>query len=90
MAMAKYAEMNERAAPHKRSVVDARVSFSLVMRFIICKVAAARIVGIDISMEKRAAPVREKPKPLAAVIVMPERLVPGIRASTCARPIIKA
>lgn len=38
------------------------------------------IAGTDKRKEYRAAAVREKPNNAAAVIVMPEREVPGIKA----------
>ena len=51
------------------------------------KVVAANNTGIDIINENFAAWVLEYPKYLAHVIVMPDLLVPGINASTCAKPI---
>ena len=45
-----------------------------------------RNVGTDISIEIRAASGRLKPRPRAAVMVMPEREVPGISATAWARP----
>ena len=75
--MATTAEMKERPAPQSKS--EPIVIFALSFKSLICKTAAASIVGIDISKEKRAASTLEKPRPRAAVIVMPERLVPGIK-----------
>ena len=51
------------------------------------KVVAANNTGMDIINENFAACVLEYPKYLAHVIVMPDLLVPGINASTCAKPI---
>ena len=55
-----------------------------------CNNAAAIIVGIDINIENRAASIRLNPSARAAVMVTPERLVPGIIANTCAKPIMAA
>ena len=54
------------------------------------KVVAASNTGIDIINENFAAWVLEYPKYLAHVIVIPDLLVPGINARTCANPIYKA
>jgi hypothetical protein len=56
------------------------------MRSSAAKVPEARIVGIDISIDMRAASVRVKPALRAPVIVMPEREVPGIKATACQSP----
>jgi len=44
------------------------------------------MVGIDISMAMRAASLRVKPALRAPVMVMPEREVPGISASSLPQP----
>ncbi len=44
------------------------------------------MVGMDRRSEKRAASVRSKPSMRAAVMVMPLRLVPGMRARAWAKP----
>ena len=46
--------------------------------------------GIASRNEKRAAPERDRPSARPAVIVMPEREVPGMSASACAQPIRSA
>ena len=51
---------------------------------------AIAIIGIDIKKEKRAAAFRVNPSIKPAVIVMPEREVPGISANACAKPKIIA
>ena len=51
---------------------------------------AAKIIGIDSKKENRAAAFRVNPKAKPAVIVTPEREVPGISAMACAHPIKKA
>ena len=44
------------------------------------------MIGIDIKNEKRAAALRVRPNIKPAVIVIPERDVPGISANACAKP----
>ena len=51
---------------------------------------APPIIGTLIKKESLAAASREKPLRRAAVIVMPERDVPGFSAKTWAAPIISA
>tara|TARA_B100000674_G_scaffold42330_1_gene29429 strand:+ start:575 stop:892 length:318 start_codon:yes stop_codon:yes gene_type:complete len=51
------------------------------------KTAAAKSVGIDIRKLNLAESNLEKPKYLAQLIVIPDLLVPGTRASACANPI---
>ena len=46
---------------------------------------AAPMAGMESRKEKRAASGRSKPRPRAAVMVMPERLVPGLRERAWAR-----
>lgn len=58
-----------------------------LIRSVNVRVVAATIVGIARRKENRAAATRENPKHRAQVMVMPEREVPGINASTCATPI---
>jgi len=60
------------------------------MRSNAVKVPEARIVGIDINIEMRAASFRVNPAQRAPVIVMPEREVPGIKAMACQSPNINA
>jgi hypothetical protein len=47
---------------------------------------AAKSVGIDIRKLNLAESNLEKPRYLAQLIVIPDLLVPGIKASTCANP----
>ncbi len=56
----------------------------------ISRVLDAKIVGIDISMDKFALLLREKPNNNAPVIVLPDLEVPGIKAKDCQKPMIKA
>ena len=49
---------------------------------------ARRITGTASRKENLAASCRSNPRNRAAVIVTPERDVPGTRASACAAPII--
>ena len=51
------------------------------------KMVAAKRVGIDIRKLNLAESNLENPKYLAQLIVIPDLLVPGIRARTCANPI---
>lgn len=51
---------------------------------------APATAGIASKNEKRAAALRSRPANKPAVIVIPERDVPGINAITCATPIIAA
>ena len=48
---------------------------------------AAAVTGTANRNEKRAAASRDKPRNSPAVIVTPERDVPGTSASACAQPI---
>ena len=48
---------------------------------------AAKSVGIDIIKLNLAESILENPKYLAQLIVIPDLLVPGIRANTWANPI---
>ena len=60
----------------------------LSIRSLVLSVPAPRIMGIDSKNENLAAASRVKPSISAAVIVIPEREVPGISESACANPII--
>jgi hypothetical protein len=53
--------------------------------FAVSSAPASAITGMDSRNEKRDAPSRLMPANSAAVIVMPEREVPGISASACAK-----
>ena len=88
--MARRADTNDRPTPQSSSETEITICSSSVKILININDAAARIVGMDISIEKRAAAVLEKPNPLAAVIVIPDLLVPGINARIWAKPMINA
>ena len=77
--------MKDRAATIRPAVKLAEPLPSLA-NFNIANIPPAPITGKLINMEKRAASERVKPMPSAAVIVMPERDVPGISASAWASP----
>src|SRR5690606_8081195 len=51
---------------------------------------ASVIIGIDKRNENVAAVLRSKPSNNAIVMVIPERDVPGIKATDCAKPIFSA
>lgn len=55
-----------------------------------CRTTAPKIAGIDIKNENSKAIAGLSPNNNAAVIVVPEREIPGIIAKTCAHPTIKA
>ena len=71
-------------------VLPISVIFELLYNLYNSKEPAAAIVGIESNIENFAASLRFTPQNLAIVIVMPERLVPGIKAKHCAKPINKA
>ncbi len=56
----------------------------------VLRAPAAVIRGMDSQKEKRAASSRRSPRKRAAVMVMPEREVPGISARAWARPTSRA
>ncbi len=58
--------------------------------FVILNTIAPPVTGIIIRKLSRAAASRSKPRRRAAVIVIPERDVPGFSASACAAPTITA
>ena len=59
-------------------------------RSFVFKSAAPKIIGIESKNENFAATRRDKPSQSPAVKVIPEREVPGINASACAKPITNA
>src|SRR5688572_26674749 len=61
--------------------------FGVASRSINFSNPAAAIVGTDNRKENRAAVSRLSPQNSAAVMVTPEREVPGMTANICARPI---
>ena len=58
--------------------------------FAILKTIAPAVTGMAMRKLIRAAESRVKVRKRLAVMVMPEREVPGLRASTCAAPTIRA
>ena len=54
--------------------------------FVILNTIAPPVTGIIIKKLSRTAASRSKPRRRAAVIVIPERDVPGLSASACAAP----
>ena len=56
----------------------------------ILNTTAPAVTGIIIRKLRRAAASRSKPRKRLAVIVMPERDVPGLRASAWAAPTTRA
>jgi len=56
------------------------IGMAELVNFIVSNKLAARISGIESKNEKRAAALRLIPSNKAAVMVMPEREVPGIKA----------
>ena len=83
--IAKIELINEYITPLKAFVI------SLILPFLNNSNAtnkpAPAIVGIDNNIENFAASLRSSPRILPMVMVMPERLVPGIKAKHCAQPI---
>ena len=87
MAMAAMAEKKVKKAAHNASIGNGVSSASAPRPL---KRPAAAIAGMPSRNEKRAASSRRKPMKRAAVIVMPERDVPGMSATACARPMTSA
>ena len=54
------------------------------------RMPAPAMAGMPSRKAKRAASGRSKPSARAAVMVMPERLVPGMMAMACATPMMRA
>ena len=68
-------------------------SVSLIFLFaksIISSVLEAKIVGMDISIERLVLLSREKPNIKPLVMVAPDLDVPGTKAKHCHKPIIMA
>ena len=60
---------------------------SLADNLPISNIAAPAIMGVESKKDKRALVLRESPKNKAAVMVMPLRDTPGIKAKAWAQPI---
>ena len=74
--------MTRSGALAARSSLDSRRRFS-------CIVPAPAMAGMPSKKPNRAAASRRKPRRSPPLIVAPERLMPGMSASACARPTMR-
>ena len=86
--IAKRPEMNALTTPISRSGALAARSSLDSRRRRSSMVPAPAMAGMPSKKPKRAADSRRKPSRSPPLIVAPERLIPGISASACARPIM--